>query len=161
MFFIVIITKFIVFVPMVTYCRKRQNNTEYHVGINGVLLFVRLHSAVKHLKSPALPVSNCPLIKKALVEMRVNVPVQYTNLLSRTGTNLPPQICKLILRLLQSRTKQTCSLQHSSSFVRSLTALNIPLSTFAKPTTDSTGGYIIIVSKNIFTCKPNQLTINL
>jgi hypothetical protein len=93
--------------------------------------------------------------------MWVNVPVQYTNLLSRTGTNSPPLIYKLLITLLLSRKKRTCSLQHSSSYVRLLTAVNIPLSTFAKPATDTTGGHIAIVSKNIFTCKQNQLTIKL
>jgi hypothetical protein len=41
-----------------------------------------------------------------------------------------------------------------------LTALKSPLSTFAKPATDTTGGFIIIVSRNMFTCKENQLDFN-
>jgi len=71
------------------------------------------------------------------------------------------KICMLILTLLGSIIKQNCFLQHSRSFVRLLTALKSPLSIFAKPATDTTGGYITIVSKNIFTCKQNQLTIKL
>jgi hypothetical protein len=57
--------------------------------------------------------------------------------------------------------KRNRFVQHSSSFVRLLTALNSPLSTSTKPATDTTGGYVTIVSRNIFTCKQNQLRIKL
>jgi hypothetical protein len=45
-------------------------------------------------------------------------------------------------------------------FLFLLTALKRPLSTLAKPATDTTGGFMTIVSKNLFTCNKNQLDCN-
>jgi hypothetical protein len=42
-----------------------------------------------------------------------------------------------------------------------LTALKSPLLTLTKPATETTGGFIVIVSRNMVTCKENQLVFTL